>query len=499
MTGSDIRSERSDPRSIESWLSEHPEFPEHYEHTAWLSKHRKRTTATRAIGSSKRSALVIIQPNAMAPPSPTKDRTGSKGKQAAQKIPITPKTTRGRKGKQSEPPEDPEATPRAIGQHPLLTSRLLFDPRSQAGAEVEAGNLGDDHSLSSDDSKQESSTRSSQRTLSPRKARAYMQDAEISVQLAKIPSSDYPFPSAAQPLRNDLRALQKRKGLLDISIREIAKDKLGIDEEDALYKTPENTVTPEESFRHLRTWYNVLEIESAAEECEVEDDAEASWNTEVHSRILREALRGHWRSKNIWYKDITTARIFDKELLPKVPGLSAKNKLVDFAIIVRPQVLSVLDGAIKRKCASMPPKTINQTDASYVRNKPIAISMEVKRPAGNEDIAVVELQTWVTAHYKMLKVLLDSNNALGTFDLPILPLVQVQGHTWNLWIAEYKETENQIIIHRKISLGSTDEVVGIYQLIASVQRLAQWVAEEYQAWWIKAVLGVDPKTLGVGS
>ncbi|KAL8988551.1 MAG: hypothetical protein Q9177_002393 [Variospora cf. flavescens] len=496
MTESDIRSERSGPRSIETWLSEHPEFPEHYEHTACLGKQRKRTKATRAIGSSKRRALGIIQPNAMAPPSPTKNKTGTKGKQAAQKIPITPKTTRGRRGKQPEPPEDPEATPRAISHHSLLTNTLRFDPRNQAGAEVEAGNLEDDHS---EDSKQESSTRSSQRTLSPRKARAYMQDAEISVQLAKIPSSDYPFPSAAQTLRNDLRALQKRKGLLDLSIREIAQVKLGIDDEDALYKTRGNTVTPEESFRHLRTWYNVVEIESAAEECEVEDDAEASWNTEVHSRILREALRGHWRSKNIWYKDITTAKIFDKELLPKVPGLSAKNKLVDFAIIVRPQVSSVLDGAVKMKCASMPPKSINQTDASYVRNKPIAISMEVKRPAGNEDIAVVELQTWVTAHYKMLKVLLDSNDAPGTFELPILPLVQVQGHTWNLWIAEYKETEDQIIIHRKISLGSTDEVVGIYQLIASVQRLAQWVAEEYQPWWIKAVLGVDPKTLGVGS
>ncbi|KAI4287221.1 MAG: hypothetical protein L6R35_003522 [Caloplaca aegaea] len=496
MTESDIRSERSGPRSIETWLSEHPELPEHYEHTACLGKQRKRTKATRAIGSSKRRALGIIQPNAMAPSSPTKNKTDTKGKQAAQKIPITPKTTRGRRGKQPEPPEDPEATPRAISQHSLPTNTVRFDPRNQAGAEVEAGNLEDDHS---EDSKQESSTRSSQRTLSPRKARAYMQDAEVSVTIAKIPSNIYSFPSAAQTLRNDLKALQERKGLLELSIREVARDRLGNDDKDALYMIRENPITPEETSNQLQTWKNVLGIESAAEECEVEDCAEASWNSEVHCKILREALQGHWRSRNVWYRDITTAKIFDKELLPKVAGLSAKNKLVDFAIIVRPHEMSALEAAIKRECALLPQKTINQTDASYVRNKPIAISMEVKRPAGDEDVALVELQTWVTAHYNMLKVLLDSKDGLGAFDFPILPLIQVQGHVWNLWIAEYKDTPNQIIIHRRILLGSTDRIVGIYQIIASVQRLAQWVAEEYQPWWIKEVLGVDPKTLGVGS
>ncbi|KAI4121951.1 MAG: hypothetical protein LQ341_007353 [Variospora aurantia] len=254
-----------------------------------------------------------------------------------------------------------------------------------------------------------------------------MQDAEVSVTIANIPSNIYSFPSAAQTLRNHLEALQERKELLELSIREVARDRLGNDDKDALYMIRENPITPEETSNHLQTWKNVLGIEGAAEGCEVEDCAEASWNSEVQCKILREALQGHWRSRNVWYRDITTAKVFDKEFLPKVAGLSAKNKLVHFAIIVRPQEMSALEAAIKRECALLPQKTINQTDASYVRNKPIAISMEVKRPAGDEDVALVELQTWVTAHYNMLKVLLDSKDRLGGFDLPIIPLIQVQG------------------------------------------------------------------------
>ncbi|KAL8937669.1 MAG: hypothetical protein Q9211_003562 [Gyalolechia sp. 1 TL-2023] len=400
----------------------------------------------------------------MAHPSPTRDVAGNKSKNSPQKKnPTTSRTTRGRRGKQAEPPKDDEITPRASDQQSLLANNPVLDLPHRTGAEFEDLDLEDNISL------------------------------EISVKIAKIPSNFYLFPSAAQNLRKDLEALQKRQGLLEKSIRNLAQDKLGNDEEDALYKNQGTTVTPEEAFNHLQTWNAVLNIEDAAEECEVEDCAEASWNAEVHARILREALQGRWRSNNVWYRDMTTAKVFDKELLPKVPGISARSESVDFAIIVTPQESSLLGDALERKRVSMPSQTINQTDAAYVRNKPIAISIEVKRPAGNEDVSIVELQTWVTAHYNILMTLLRANNALGTVGLPVLPLIQVQGHTWNLWIAEYKSAKKQIIIHRRISLGSPDTIVGIYQIIASVQRLARWVAEEYQLWWIQAILGLTQR------
>lgn len=488
MTGIDSSIESYEPPSIESWLLEQPDHPESYEPTVSPSNKRKRGKAR--LRSSKRRTLGEIHPNAMAPSSPTKVEASQT---SLQKTPTTPKAKRGRKPNPPAP-DDNEMTPRATSHKSLLFDKPVLVPPIKESVELEDDQLDDDVSLDSEDSKAKSSKQSSQRALSPRKARAYMQGAEIPVKLAKIPSNVYPFPSVAQALRNDLEALQKRRGLLDPSIREYTREKLDNDDEDALYTQRTSTATPEEIFGYRHTWHKVLDIEVAAEECEIEDCAEASWNAEVHCKILREALQGHWRSKNVWYRDITTAKVFDKDLLPKVSGQSSKNKLVDFAIIVRPQESSPLEDSIERKCDSVPSKTINQTDVSYIRNKPIAISIEVKRPAGNEDVSVVELQTWVTTHFNMLKVLLCSNNTLSA-ELPILPLIQIQGHVWNLWIAEYKHESNQIIIHRRIPLGSTDRIVGIYQIIASVRRLARWVAEEYQPWWIQAVLGVDPSTL----
>ncbi|KAL8709031.1 MAG: hypothetical protein Q9220_006155 [cf. Caloplaca sp. 1 TL-2023] len=482
----------SQPRSVDSWLSKHPQHPNHYasvDSSLQGLKRPRQPRATHYERSQKRPILGELSPNAIPPSLSSQDQRN---------CPAPPRSLRSRgrsapSDNADDEIEDVDPTPRATCQKSILANVADLISRNEADAQVEDE---DDTSQNSRESPPKS-TRSSQRTLSPRKARAYMEDADISVRIAKIPSSVHASPAGAQTLRKDLEALQKHKRLIDSSLRERGKEKLSDDDEETLYKDEEHTQTPEEKFSHLQTWHDVIGIEGAAEECEVEDLAEPSWNAEVHCKILRQALHGYWRAKEIWYRDITTARIFDKELLPKIPGLASKSKLVDFAIMIRPQETSPLEYALEKKCESMPSRAINQTDASYIRNKPIAISIEVKRPAGNEDISLVELETWVTAHFNMLKVLLRSNQLLGKVDLPILPLIQIQGHMWNLWIAEYKETEEtgkQIIIHKRISLGSTDKVVGIYQVIASVQRLAQWANEDYRSWWIKHAAGIDPET-----
>ncbi|KAI4241581.1 MAG: hypothetical protein L6R42_011227 [Xanthoria sp. 1 TBL-2021] len=165
--------------------------------------------------------------------------------------------------------------------------------------------------------------------------------------------------------------------------------------------------------------------------------------------------------------------------------------MVDFGIVIQPQTRSTLWKEIVEVCKSQAYHTINQTDAPHLCRTPIAISMEVKRAGGSEDEALVQLETWVTAHYNNLKVLLGSSGQ--EVDLPILPLVQTQGHEWRLIIAEMKSEENLIILHRGIKLGSTDNVLGIYQIMASINRLAQWVSGDYRTWWTRTVLGYDER------
>jgi len=52
----------------------------------------------------------------------------------------------------------------------------------------------------------------------------------------------------------------------------------------------------------------------------------------VHSSLLNLALRGKWRSKGIWYRDVTTARIRDKSLL----DINQQSKMVDYTLVIEP-------------------------------------------------------------------------------------------------------------------------------------------------------------------
>ena len=56
-------------------------------------------------------------------------------------------------------------------------------------------------------------------------------------------------------------------------------------------------------------WQEVLKIHNAARECLRDRCSEASWNGEVHHRILRLGLEGHWESQGVWNRNVTTHRI----------------------------------------------------------------------------------------------------------------------------------------------------------------------------------------------
>lgn len=489
MPTSDICSQSG---SIKCWLSEHPDRLEDYELTTSSGQKRKRSRVEHAVSGSKRRTLGEIQPNTMPPPQPSPKRSGKQDQKSPEKNPTTPRATR-KRDKQPDVFANEEPTPRASHRLPLLRKASVLHPPGYKDSEPDDGEVEDESSRESGSSRQKYETISSKRSVSPRKTRANMEIAEISVIIALLDSDEYNIPSAAQNLVDDLEDLQSQQRLLPSSIREYAREVLRKDN-DSLYKQQTPAASKEIS-HHLRTWYNAIDILDGAKECFGDDCAESSWNMEVHSRTLRAALQGHWRSEGVWYRDITSARIIDKDLLPKVSGQS-KSKMVDFAMILRPRALTPLWERIQDKCKSMPYNTINQTDASYVRKYPIAISMEVKRPAGNEDESLVEIETWVTAHYNMLKVLTRPNDpSANEVELPILPLLRVQGHHWKLMIAEYRRAKNRIFIYREVALGSTDKILGIYQIMASLQRLAEWVSEVYRPWWIKAALDIEPQSL----
>lgn len=240
---------------------------------------------------------------------------------------------------------------------------------------------------------------------------------------------------------------------------------------------------------HEQFYERVVEILDAALECEKKGYNEAAWNCEVHSTLLRLALRGHWQSKGIWYRNITSARIHDPLLLPTVSGSVTQSKMVDFALLMDPtrDLNRELFEGITTTLRGEGRTTINHTAMYEVKYSPIAVSIETKRANVDEDGADVQLGLWVSAHFARLRQLTGD-----AFPLPALPLVTVQGHAWKMMIAEAK-ADRSIILLKEIMLGKTDSVLGIYQIVAALRRLARWVDEDYKPWFEQKALGLPVK------
>ncbi|KAL9603508.1 MAG: hypothetical protein Q9179_002178 [Wetmoreana sp. 5 TL-2023] len=475
--------------SITSWLAAHPERFESSETKTPKQTSKKRTKQGEISGYSKRRKLQELEPNSVAAilPQDTRQQQKSHSKPKMppkRELPTTPGRTT-RRGPRRVPldtsqPSENDVTPRPPREAPPLST----NPRPNA-PKLEHTPL---HHPEDSANTSETSSKKSRRSESPREARFNLMLAETGVFPVSIDAGDIDFPAAAQALRRDLAHLESQRGLVPLSVRHLARDRLAFDHDDP-YTGQESGPPGKGGLGGFEMWQRICEIQGAAQECYDEDCPESTWNMEVHSTLLRTALRGVWRSKEIWYRDITSARISDGDLLPKVAGLT-RSKMVDFAIIIKPAFLSPFWDQIRHKCNELPYRTINQTDATNVRRVPIAISLEVKRAGGNEHETLVQLETWVTAHYNNLKVLTGTvTREPSDVKMPILPLIQIQGHEWKLMIAQLMSDRDMIIVHRDIPLGSTRNILGIYQIILALQRLAKWVAEEYRPWWITNVLG----------
>lgn len=250
------------------------------------------------------------------------------------------------------------------------------------------------------------------------------------------------------------------------------------------------------------------EIRTASEECELEEDSEAGWNCEVHSPVLRLAVKtfvdvkkynvyGCWPilfpiscvTAN-WCS--TTARVVP-DLVPRhVNGDAFKSKMVDFTLNLVPddKMYEKILLVIQNQPHGL--QTINQTNFGRVRFRPIAISIETKTPNASKEEAMIQLGMWVAAHFKRIRMF--SHGKLVT---PTLPLLYVSGAQWFLLFAIDRgkdvvcpsiRTSCLPVSHiwqeliGKLNIGDTDDVVGCYKLLASLRCLCEWVTTTFKDW-----------------
>ncbi len=296
-----------------------------------------------------------------------------------------------------------------------------------------------------------------------------------------------PTPTDGNTLWRDLRRIGKGFQVLPLALKEKSIQELEDDPDDADRYFDPNAKGKGEKVGHNglnyeETWGRVIEIHGAALDCRNKALAEPGWNSEVHSSLLNLALRGECRSKGIWYRDVTTARIRDKSLL----DLNQQSKIVDYALVIEHDFET--EGRLQDMMVAKGMTSLNHIDSEYLRFVPISVSMETKRAAIDEDKAEVQVCTWIKAHYAKLKQL-----APNAASMPVLPIIIAQGHHWTFMLADMAASD-QVIIHRDLSLGATNTIIGIYQLLHVVRRLARWTHEVYEPWFMKEVLQPGPVT-----
>lgn len=374
--------------------------------------------------------------------------------------------------------QDPEQTPRAGPRVGALNNAPSLRQRPPPSLE-----FGSPRSKSHSSN---SSNRSS-RSGSPTKKMGDLQFADMPVVLTPWSGLSAEAPHDLQGLIRDLQPIVRGKRV----IPQLFKDELA-----AAGEYTEDVVCVDESKEDITGGrgmdifrYNVGDIYQASYDCTKENDPEASWNSEVHSRVLNLALRGYQSTPGVWYRNITSARISDSSLLPYDIGKGAmQSKLVDYAIVINSSEVVVgewtLNDHIVEKLRSEKTRGINQTSAEWIRFKPIAINIETKKGAVDDDRTHVQLSTWLIAQYKRLRQLTNES-----VKVPSLPVLSVRGGQWSLLIASLRKN-GRIYLLEGLVLGDTGSVFGVYQVIAAIRRLARWVNEEYRPWFEREVLGM---------
>ncbi|KAF4961427.1 hypothetical protein FGADI_281 [Fusarium gaditjirri] len=235
---------------------------------------------------------------------------------------------------------------------------------------------------------------------------------------------------------------------------------------------------------------DVVYILECAGDCLRMGRSEAAWNHEVHFPLLCLALRN--RSKGAFQRLVNVTSCSSASIIPDYRIRFAPDKKIDYCVYLDPHHDSNDTGiasSVDTVRARLPGLSINPTDDLSLLSNPIAIPIETKRPGEGLDTANLQVATFLTAHLTLLQRLVDAGasvpvddgeKAPSVDDLGFLPGLIVQGNTWNFIAASRQDS--RIVIWSETSLGSTGDIFGIYQIVASLQLLRQWIDATYWPW-----------------
>ncbi|KAI3572813.1 hypothetical protein IWW34DRAFT_759483 [Fusarium oxysporum f. sp. albedinis] len=220
-----------------------------------------------------------------------------------------------------------------------------------------------------------------------------------------------------------------------------------------------------------------------AKDCRFNRESELSWNGDVHAPILEQVFRvDRFTSRGLVDFRWAQAAQIIREFKPK----DAPSKMVDFCVFYKPDKGSPEEHALELACKTRPGHSINHTDFSDLCRRPIALSIETKRPHIEGDTATLQVSTWHSAQWRSLRW----NHGPTARTIEFLPGIIVQGHEWR-FVASVLDQDGKSLLLEEVKLGGTDTELGIYSLVLGLQHLRKWIEEDYWPAFVSDILNTD--------
>jgi hypothetical protein len=244
---------------------------------------------------------------------------------------------------------------------------------------------------------------------------------------------------------------------------------------------------------------DACEILERSVRCDELEEAELAWNTDVHSPILRLALKGQ---RTLQAKTVSQASIC-RPLLPRdLSGCVVGDKMVDFCILFanleaeEPAVLHHIRELVGKERDEQL-RTVNPSTSTSLVLQPFAVAIETNRAtSGNELEAKAQLQScmfaWLARMRRFLHLRqLDEGDQDAIMAKLSFPVIIVNGSCWHLYL--FRDTPHAVVMYKVVSLGDTHSLLGLYQLLASVRTLATWAKGPFWTWFKQDILAYVPK------
>ncbi|GAP82355.1 putative methyltransferase type 11 [Rosellinia necatrix] len=326
----------------------------------------------------------------------------------------------------------------------------------------------------------------------------------------QITQNDARMPDELKAMLKELKNFQRASVVpdyLEAEIRARAEHDSNLDDiTDATY----GKIYEDGSTWPTLSLYHILQIYESAKECFNEDHAEATWNAIVHwpvfdlavgpmvdvpevghSKLVagdgqghddqnqRDSHHQHQREKQVRVRGMpcTAARL---------KGRPRTSKMVDFCFFVEPEgrVATVIDELRE----SIP--YINHTDYNALRRRPIVLSVESKKPGEGFRKAHLQLGVWQAAQWTFLLDQLPSKSKSKDDGnvIPFLPGVIIQGHDW--YFTASTRFHNTTILWTKQPIGTTESILGIFQVVCVLRHITTWIRKTYWPWYRLAILNL---------